>query len=117
MAKAVSSSKSVSSLFYTVASVRMTEAEARWALFVATDDLAFLSNNHASQLFKRMFKDSDIAKKFSCARTKCTAIIKEALASYFTGRIVKQLDPDIEDVWTRYLDMPIVILLPIYIGP
>jgi len=90
MAKAASSSKSVSSFFHTVASDRVTEAEAQWALFVAKHNLAFLSSNYASQLFKIKFKDSDTAKKFSCARTNGAAFIKEALASYFTGRIVKQ---------------------------
>ena len=79
MAKAASSLKSVSSFFHTVVSDRVTEAEAWLALFVEKHSLAFLNSNRASQLFNRMFKDSDTARKFSCA---CTAIIKEALAPY-----------------------------------
>ncbi len=32
------------------------------------------------QLYTKMFPDSEIAQKFSCGRTHCTAIVKEALA-------------------------------------
>ena len=81
-----------------------------------------------------MFPDSEIAKKFSCSRTKTTAIVKGALASHFTKKttenmsypyslmmdelndktdksciiLVRVFDPILCDVRTRFLDMPVV---------
>lgn len=81
-----------------------------------------------------MFPDSEIAKKFSCARTKTTAIVKKALAPHFTNKVidnlsnpfsllmdesndktdksciilVRVLDEKLGVVRTRFLDMPIV---------
>ncbi len=81
-----------------------------------------------------MFLDSDIARKFGCARTKCTSIVKEALSPYFHAKVlqntsnpysimidesnskedksciilVRVLDVKIGNVKTRFLDMPIV---------
>ena len=80
-----------------------------------------------------MFPDSTIAKSFSCGRTKTTAIIKEALAPHYLDKtikimanpfsilmdesndktdksciiLVRALDPQLGDVRTRFLDMPI----------
>lgn len=83
MARASSSSRSVSTFFQPTISQGVIEAETRWALFIAKHNLAFLNSDHATKLFSRIFKDSEIAKKFSCARTKCAAIATEALAPYF----------------------------------
>ena len=84
-----------------------------------------------------MFPDSELAKKFSCARTKTTAIVKKDLAPHFTQRVIESitmssapfslmmdesndktdksciillrlLDPQLGEVRTRFLDMPIV---------
>ncbi len=38
-----------------------------------------------------MFSDSQIAKNFSCGRTKCTAIIKEALAPNVKQTLIKNM--------------------------
>ena len=80
-----------------------------------------------------MVPESEVAKKFSCARTKTTAIVKQALAPYYTEKVVSNmsnpfsllvdesndkanksciilvrvLDSEIGDVCTRFLDMPI----------
>ena len=104
------------------------EAETRWAVFVAKHNLAFLASDHASKLFATMFPDSQIAKKFSCGRTKTTAIVKGALAPHFLNTaisnmssafsllmdesndktnksciiLVRMLDPDIGDCRTRF---------------
>ncbi len=112
----------------------MIEAETRWSLYVAKHNLTFLSSDHASKLFAQMFPDSDIASKFGCARTKCTAIVKEALAPHFHAKVlqnmsnpysimidesndkenksciilVRVLDAEVGNVKTRFLDMPIV---------
>ena len=49
-------------------------------MFVAKHNLAFLTSDHATKLFAQMFPDSEIASKFACGRTKCSAIVTEALA-------------------------------------
>ena len=134
MSKAAPSSRSISSFVQSASTDRVIEAETRWALFVARHNLAFLNSDHATKLFYKIFSDSETAKKFSCARTKCAAIIKEALAPYFLNKVVKNLanqysilidesndkndksciilvrmfDPEVGDVRTRFLDMPIV---------
>ena len=123
----------MASFFRPEVSKSVIEAEARWSLFVAKHNLAFLSSDHASKLFAQMFPDSDIASKFACARTKCTAIVKEALAPHFHTKVlqnmsnpysimidesndkedksciilVKVLDAEVGNVKTRFLDMPV----------
>lgn len=112
----------------------VTEAEARWALFTAKHNLSFLSSDHASKLFKKMFPDSEIAKNFACGHTKTAAIIKEALSPHYQKKtvtnlsnpfsilidesndkvdksciiLVRLLDPEVGNVCTRFLDMPVV---------
>lgn len=111
------------------------EAEVRWAIFIAKHNISFMSSDHASNLFQKMFPDSNIAKKFSCARTKKTAIVKTALSPHFSQRVIESmssspfslmmdesndktdksciilsrfLDPQIGEVRTRFLDMLVV---------
>ena len=82
-----------------------------------------------------MIPNSQISKIYACSSTKCTAIVKEALAPYFSKLLnqslinnpfsllidesndrknkaciilVRVLDPDIGDIRTRFLDIPIV---------
>ena len=50
-----------------------------------------MSSEHATKLFRKMFPDSELAKNFSCARTKTTAIVKKALASHFTQRVIESI--------------------------
>ena len=66
-------------------------AEARWALFVAKHNLAFLTSEHASKMFSKMFPDSKIASNFGCGRTKATAIVKEALAPHYLEKTVQSM--------------------------
>ena len=67
MAKAVSSMQSITSHYKPQVSDKVIEAEVRWATFVAKHNLAFLSSDHATKLFKVMFPDSEMAKKvFLC---------------------------------------------------
>ena len=134
MATSASSSKSISSFFKPSMAQSVIETESRWALFVSKHNLAFLNSDHATQLFTKIFKDSEIAKKFSCACTKCAAIVTDALSPYFTTKLIKNLsnpfsimidesndktdksciilvrvfDPEVGDIRTRFLDMPVV---------
>ena len=102
-------------------------------MFVSKHNLAFLTSDHATKLFPKMFPDSEIAKQFACGRTKTTAILKEALSHYLKVTkesmsnqfsimmdesndkidksciiLVRVLDPAVGDVRTRFLDMPVV---------
>ena len=137
MLKAVQSTTQITSLFQSQTSDQGIESEVRWATFVAKHNIPFLSGDHATKLFRKMFPDSELAKKFSCARTKTTAIVKKALAPHFTQRVIESitmssapfslmmdesndktdksciillrlLDPQLGEVRTRFLDMPIV---------
>lgn len=133
-AKNANSSRSVTSFFNQYAPENVIEAETRWSVFVAKHNLAFLTSDHATKLFSLMFPDSQIARKFSCGRTKTTAIIKEVLAPHFLEQtttsmknpfsilmdesndktdksciiLVRILDSAVGDIRTRFLDMPIV---------
>ena len=82
MAMAASISQSVRSFFGPQVLKSVNEAELRWSLFVAQHNLSFQTSDHATKLFKAMFPDSDIAKKFACGHTKTTAIITEVLAPH-----------------------------------
>ena len=134
MAKAVSSMRSLTSHYKPQVSDKVIEAETRWATFVAKHNLAFLSSDHATKLFKVMFPDSEIAKTFSCGRTKTIGIVKVGLSPHFTKRVlesmstpfsllmdesndktdksciilVRVLDPVVGEVRTLFLDMPVV---------
>jgi len=81
-----------------------------------------------------MIPDSEIAKCFGCGHTKTAAIIKEALTPYYQEKttqnlsntfsimldesydvidksctiLVQILDPELGNVCTRFLDMPVV---------
>ncbi len=89
--KAVSTFKSVKSFFSPDSSSFTINAESLWAMFIAKHNLAFLSSDHANKLFREMFPDSEIAKKFACGRTKATAIIKEAISPYYHKKAVNSL--------------------------
>ena len=88
MDKAASASKSVNSFFKPDIQQSTIKAETLWFLFTAKHNLAFLNSDHANKLFKEMFPDSEIAKKFACGRTKTTAIVKDALAPHFHKKMV-----------------------------
>lgn len=134
MAKVASRSRSVSSFFRPQTQQSTIKAETIWSMFTAKHNLAFLNSDHATKMFREMIPDSEIAKTFACGRTKTTAIVKEALAPYYHKKmvdnmsnpfsilmdesndkvdkssiiLVKVLDPEVGDVKTRFLDMPVV---------
>ena len=135
MSKAVASTTPIASLFRPQRSDQAIEVEVRWDTFVVKHNISFLASDHATKLFIKIFPDSAIAKKFSCSRTKTTAIVKKALAPHFTQRVIESmssgpfslmmdecndrrdksciilvrlLDPQIGEVRTRFLDMPAV---------
>ena len=136
MAKASTSTSAITTLFQRPPQRDLSiEAEVRWATFIVKHNISFMSNDHASNLFQKMFSDSQIAKKFTCARTKTTAIVKTALSPYYSERVFESmrsspfslmmdesndksdksciilstfLDPKIGEVRTRFVGMPVV---------
>ena len=81
VSKTVRSTTPITSIFRQSSSDQTIEAEVRWATFVAKHNISFLSSDHATKLFGKMFPDSEIAKKFSCACTKTTAVVKKSSSS------------------------------------
>ena len=53
-------------------------AETLFAFMIAEHNVPFALADHFSEIVKKMFPDSQIAGKFSCKRTKCTQIVKQA---------------------------------------
>ena len=87
MATASSSSRSITSMFNPKVSESAIKAEALRAMFVAKHNIPFLASDHANKLFPKMFPDSELAKQFSCGRTKTTAIVTQALAPHFLNKV------------------------------
>ena len=64
------------------------KAEILWTLYTITNHNSYNSSKNASYLFKVMFPDSEIAKKFSCAPTKMSYLTIFGLSSYFRDEIM-----------------------------
>lgn len=58
-------------------------AEVMWALKVANSHFSFKSSEDVSQLFRRMFPDSQIAAQFACGESKCSYLCSFGLAPHF----------------------------------
>ena len=56
---------------------RVINAKCLFSAFLLEHNLLLSASDHAALLFNKMFTDSQISKKYSCARTKTTAIVKE----------------------------------------
>nr|XP_042913534.1 uncharacterized protein LOC122273560 [Parasteatoda tepidariorum] len=56
-------------------------AEALFTSYLIEHNIAINASDHAGPLFRRMFPDSEIARKYGCARTKTSAIVKEMAKS------------------------------------
>ena len=67
------------------------KAEIYWALHVCISHQSYRSNEHAGSLFKVMFSDSEIAKKFACGRQKVSYLLTFGLAPYFLNELYKKL--------------------------
>ena len=66
-------------------------AEGIWAYHTVKHQYSFHSNDCTFQLFKAIFLDSDIHKKFASARTKIASIITGVLASYAQKKLLSDL--------------------------
>ena len=66
-------------------------AEGIWAFHTVKHQQSFLSNDCTSHLFKTLFPDSDIAKKFASARTKTKSITTRVLGPYAQKILLSEL--------------------------
>ena len=66
-------------------------AEGTWAYHTVKHNQSFNSNDCTSQLFKEIFPDSNVAKKFTSARTKITSINTGVLAPFAQQKVLSGL--------------------------
>lgn len=97
MVEASKGSTSVNKFFQPITQVKSDKspsmkAELRWLLHSAELSKSFASEDKAANLFRAMFPDSNIAKHFSCGRTKQVYLLNFALAPYFRQKIVDALN-------------------------
>eukprot|EP00731_Ephydatia_muelleri_P019781 Em0012g606a len=59
---------------------QVIKAEVLFTGFLVEHNIPLAVSDHAGPLFRKMFPDSAIAKKYSCARTKTTAVLNGAMA-------------------------------------
>ncbi|KAE8745970.1 hypothetical protein FOCC_FOCC007332 [Frankliniella occidentalis] len=67
------------------------KAEISLAAFFTEHNIAIMIADHLVQLVKKIFHDSEIAKKLTLDRTKCTAVVKNVLAKTEKEEIVQDL--------------------------
>ena len=60
-------------------------------MFLAEHNVPIAVMDHMSPMLRDIFPDSAIAKRFSCARTKATCIINDALCPHFETELVDQM--------------------------
>ena len=70
----------------------VTEAEILWAIWTCLTHSSLRSCDGISKLFSRMFSDSNIAKSFSLARTKCGYFINFGVAPYLKDQLLSIID-------------------------
>ena len=58
-------------------------AEIMWAIDVVLSKYSYNSSKNKMDLFCKMFPDSNIAKNFSCGKTKCSYLISFGISPYF----------------------------------
>ena len=82
--------------FFLLTSIISTEgykinAEVLFTGYILEHNLPFEAASHAGPLFRKMFPDSDIAKKYGCAATKTAAIINYAIAPSLHSTLIDYL--------------------------
>lgn len=66
-------------------------AEIRWAWHTASTSKSFNCEDDCGDLLRNMFTDSDIAKTFTCARTKQSYLVNFAIGPYCQKKIVDSI--------------------------
>lgn len=68
--------KPISSFFVSKGENETTKAELLFTSFLVEHNIPLAVSDHAAHLFRAMFPDSAIAKKYGCARTKTSALVQ-----------------------------------------
>lgn len=80
-----------SSLSSFVTQEDILKSEIMWALHNTMSHHSHSSSQSANELFRHMFPDSEIAKRFTCGRTKLSYLTTFGLAPYFTDELSAKL--------------------------
>jgi len=80
-----------SSIGEMVSKENVLRAEVRWVLKTVESKYTQRSCDGLNELFKEMFPDSTIAKKFQLSRTKCSYITNHGLAPYFKSLLMNNI--------------------------
>ena len=67
------------------------KAEIIWAIKTVLDHVLYNANSGIGVVFRVMFPNSAIAKKFSCLSTKLVYLITFGIAPYFTQKLVDKI--------------------------
>ncbi|XP_056598364.1 uncharacterized protein LOC130417080 [Triplophysa dalaica] len=73
---ATDSTPKINAFFLKSQDLRPIRAETLFTTFIVEHNLPLAAADHAGPLFRKMFPDSEIAKQYSCARTKTASIVK-----------------------------------------
>ncbi|XP_076812013.1 zinc finger protein 862-like [Clavelina lepadiformis] len=92
----INSSQSMNNFFTsrsapTTTDYKAAAAEGTWAFHTVKHQQSFLTNDCTSRLFKAIFPDSNIAKKFASARTKTTSIVTGVFVPYAQKMFLSEL--------------------------
>ncbi|KAJ4946593.1 hypothetical protein JOQ06_024257 [Pogonophryne albipinna] len=79
-AKQLQGQKSIASLLGKGRPDPVVYAEVKMSMLVAKQNIPFTFTDEINKSLKDMFPDSEIAKQYSCGRTKATQIVKGAIA-------------------------------------
>lgn len=58
---------------------KVINAEVLFTGYILEHNLPFEASSHAGPLFRKMFPDSEVAKKYGCSSTKTSAIIHSSM--------------------------------------
>lgn len=72
-------------------SKKVKENELRLAMFIVEHDVPIAVADHLIEVIKTMDPSSEILKKMSCCRTKCTALIKSAIGQYSFDEVIEKI--------------------------
>ncbi|KAK8774732.1 hypothetical protein V5799_010734 [Amblyomma americanum] len=76
----------------TLAGGQVVRAETLFVLGITLKEVPFSWADTATSLFPGMFPDSEIAKQFSCKRTKASYKVSDGLESYFRRLVMDELN-------------------------
>ena len=64
---------------------KVVKVEIRFSVFLVEHNLPMRTENHAAKLFRNMFSDSKILKKYLCDRTKTTHMLTRVVSEQITS--------------------------------